>query len=227
VKRIWFIIPFLIASCTTSTESQISITRKSDCDLPCWNNIIAGQTSEQDALASISTLSFIERESILVTNKPWNIFDNQIFFSYNARSGFKNNSLRLSEIDISDGLVRVLTLCGDLHTTIGEIVQETGEPEKLISGGSIAGGRDVILVNPKVGVSYWYNTNEVPQQLEFEISPEINVGCLALFDPAIFEEMLDAGMFSMGHYDAEETLRVMYPWDGYGNLDEKYPPRKP
>lgn len=25
----------------------------------------------------------------------------------------------------------------------------------------------------------------------------------------------------MGHYNAEETLRVMYLWDEYGNLDEK------
>jgi hypothetical protein len=227
VKKIWLVMFFLLTSCTASVGDQISITKTSDCVLPCWNSIVAGQTKEQDAVQIISSLSFIDKESVLITKKPWNIFDNQIFFSFTARSGFKNKNPRLSEIDVLDGLVRVFTLCGELHTTMGEIVQEIGEPEMIVSGGSIAGGRDVILIKPKEGVSYWYNTKDVPKAVEFEINQQIEVQCLSLFDPAIFEELLDAGMFSMGHYNAEETMRVIYPWAGYGNLDEKYPPRQP
>jgi len=43
----------------------------------------------------------------------------------------------------------------------------------------------------------------------------------------LYEKMLEAKFFSSGSYNAEETLKVMYPWDGYGSLDEKYPPRQP
>jgi hypothetical protein len=102
-----------------------------------------------------------------------------------------------------------------------------GEPENIISGGSIAGGRDVILINPEVGISYWYNTDGQPKDFEFEITPETRVSCLYIFTPENYEILMEVGMFSSGHYNTEETLRVMYPWDGYGNLEEKYPPRQP
>jgi hypothetical protein len=227
MKKLMLALFFTVVACSQPLENQISILEKSTCNLPCWNNINTGQTSEQDALDSISALSSVEKESIPVTNKPWNIFDNQIVFSFSAKSGFNSRDPWMSKIDISNGVARVVTLCGELHTTMGEIVQEIGEPEGIISGGSIAGGRDVILVNPKAGVSYWYSTAVVPEEMEFVINPKIELRCLSLFDPMIFEQLMDAGMFSMGHYDAEETLKVMYSWDGYGNLDEKYPPRQP
>ena len=122
-------------------------------------------------------------------------------------------------------LVSILMLCGELNTTIGEIVEIIGDPEGIISDPNYTGGRSVMLVNPRQGVYYWYNTDEVPRNLEFVLTPDIEVKCLASFDPAIYEEILDAGMLSMGHLNAEETLKMMYPWGGYGNLDEKYPLR--
>jgi len=201
-------------------KNQVSILDNSNCDLPCWNNIIAGQTTEQDAIQTISNLSTINQKSIEIANEHWNIFDNRIFFSLNGTKG-------ISEIYIVGELVKSLWLCDNLNTTIGDITAKIGEPEKIISGGSIGGGRDVILISPTIGVSYFYNTKEFPKEVEFEINPEIQVDCLILFDPTFFTELMDASMFSMGHYNAEETLRVMYSWNGYGNLDKKYPPRQP
>ena len=227
MRKLALALILILAACSRYSADQSTILETSDCNFPCWNNIVAGQTSEQAAIQLLSALAFIEKDSILVTNKPWNIFDNQIFFSFTTESGFSDNSLKLSEIDISNDLVSVVTLCGNLHITIGEIAQEIGEPENLISGGSIAGGRDVILVNPQAGVFYWYNTREIPKDLELEINPEIEIQCVSMFDAGNYARLLDAGMFSMGHYNAEETLKVMYPWNGYGNLDEKYPPRRP
>jgi hypothetical protein len=227
MKRNWLLVFLLLVACTQSSGAQTSIVEESSCELPCWNNIIVGKTSEQEVLQVISTLPIVENKSILVTNQPRNIFDNQIFFQLNLDTTKRNNAPNLSQIDLSDNLVRVLALCGNLNTTIGEIVERTGKPEGIISGGSVAGGRDVILINSKIGISFWYNTDETPKKSEFIIDPEIQVHCLVLFDPFFYEEMLEAGLFSMGHYNAEETLRVLYPWDGYGNLDEKYPPRQP
>jgi hypothetical protein len=209
-----------ISSCTPSSKNQVSILDNSNCHLPCWNNIISGQTTEQDAIEVISNLSFVKKESIRIANEPWNIFDNQVDFSFGGADD-------TGDVYLSDGVVKMLYLCGNLNTTIGEITKEIGEPENIISGGSIAGGRDVILINPEMGVSYFYNTREFSEEVEFEIKPEIELECLNLFDPTFFTELMDGGMFSMGHYNAEETLRVMYSWDGYGSLDKKYPPRQP
>ena len=220
VKNLWIVIILVVSSCRSVTDNQISILQESSCDLPCWNNIIPGHTTEKDAIQTISDLSNVHKESIRIANEPWNIFDNQIDFSF----GDADNT---ADVYISDGEVKMLYMCGSLNTTIGEITAKIGEPEKIISGGSIAGGRDIILINPTIGVSYFYNTREISKEVEFEIKPEIEVDCLDLFDPTFFTELMEGGMFSMGHYNTYETLKVMYSWDGYGNLDEKYPPRQP
>ena len=210
----------LISSCTPSSQNQVSILENSNCDLPCWNNIVPGKTSEKDAIEIISNLAIVNKNSVNILNEHWNTFDSRVTFSLNGTKG-------ISEIYTGGGIVKSLWVCDNLNTTIGDITARIDEPEIIISGGSIAGGRDVILINRTRGVSYFYNTDGLSKEVEFEIMPEVLVECLILFDPTFFIELMDAGMFSMGHYNAEETLRVMYPWSGYGNLDNKYPPRQP
>jgi hypothetical protein len=39
--------------------------------------------------------------------------------------------------------------------------------------------------------------------------------------------MLDARMISGVGYDAAQTLEITYPWAGYGEIEELYPPRAP
>ena len=225
MKKILVIILFAISSCSKGYTSEVSVLENSDCDLPCWNNIVVGETSEEDLLNILSSSPFVDPESVFVTNQPWFLYDNQVFFSLLSKQELFHNQKDKSEIEILDGVVKVMFLCGSLNTSIGRVVQEIGKPEGILSGGNISGGRDVILINSQRGVSYWYSTNG--DSSEMEITPNTQVECLVLFEPAYYMTMLDAGMFSMGHYDAEETLKVMYPWDGYGNLDEKYPPRQP
>ena len=225
MKRIAFVLLFFVSSCSWLSGDQRSVLDDSSCDLPCWNNIVAGQTSEQEVLQILSGLPVVDQESILVMDQPWNIFDNQIFFTLDLGNGFGQTEGSYSVVEITDERVSVLMLCGELNTTIGEIVEIIGDPEGLISDRDIAGGRYVILVNPGKGVYYWYSTAEVPRDMELTITPNIEVECLGLFDSAMYEEILDAGMLSMGHLNAEETLKMMYPWGGYGNLDEKYPLR--
>ncbi len=102
-------------------------------------------------------------------------------------------------------------------------MKEVGEPEYIISGNDVGGGRTVILIYPQKGVDYSFTT----ELSNLEITPETQIDCIHLFDISYYETLLEAGFFSSGYYNAEETMRVWYEWDGYGNLDEKYPPRQP
>jgi hypothetical protein len=102
-------------------------------------------------------------------------------------------------------------------------VEAVGEPEYIISGNDIGGGRTIILIDSQNGVDYSYTT----ELNNLEITADTPIDCVQSFDPSLFEKMLDAKLFSSGYYNAEETMKVWYPWDGYGNLDEKYPPRQP
>jgi hypothetical protein len=216
MKNLILFVFLFIAACGTLSD-EMSIVDKSSCKLPCWNGIIAGQTTESELLEILENLPGIDRGSIQNANRPWDIFDNQIFFSFQPGSRIEG------EVRVSNSTVSDLILCGKIHVSIGDLVQEIGEPETVISGNNVGGGRTVILTYPQSGISYWYTAS----LNDLEITADTSIDCIKIFNPLLYEEMLEAGFFSAGYYNAEETLKVMYPWDGYGNLDEKYPPRQP
>ncbi len=222
MKNLILLVFLFIVACGTSS-SKSSILDKSSCKLPCWNDIVAGQTTESELLEIIENLPDIDPESIQNNNRPWDIFDNQIFFSFRQGWTLEQRPKLRGYVDIADGIVSVLMFCGEINTTIGALVEKVGEPEFIISGNNIGGGRTVIMTNSQKGVSFSYTT----ELSKLEMTPDTQIDCVQLFDPSMYEKMLEAKLFSAGYYNAEETLKVMYPWNGYGNLDEKYPPRQP
>jgi hypothetical protein len=222
MKKLILLIVLFIVSCGKSS-SEISILDRSNCKLPCWNGIVAGQTTEDELLKILGNLPDIDQASIQNSNQPWNIFDNQIFFSFQQGWRLSQRPKLRGEVYITNKRVSELTLCGEINTTMGALVETIGEPEHIISGNNIGGGRTVILTNSRKGVSFSFTT----ELDSLEITPSTQIDCIRIFDPALYEKMLDARFFSNGYYNAEETLRVWYPWNGYGNLDEKYPPRQP
>lgn len=222
MKKIILLIFFFIAACGKSAD-EISILDKSSCKLPCWNDIVAGQTTEDELLEILENLPDVDQASIRITNQAWNIFDNQIYFSFRQGWTISQRPKLRGEISIINNTVSDLIVCGEINTTMGRLVEEVGEPEHIISGNNVGGGRTVILIDSQKGIDYSYTT----ELNNLQITPDTQIDCIKVFDPSLYEIMLEAGFFSNGDYNAEETMKVWYPWDGYGNLDEKYPPRQP
>jgi hypothetical protein len=220
-KLSWFLLLFLTA-CAPSVEER-TILNRSNCVLPCWNGIIAGQTTRAELLEILDNLPDVDQKSIRTTDEAWNIFDDQFYFSFRQRWTLNQQPRLRGEGGIKNSVVSDLILCGEINVYMGNLVEQLGDPESIISGNNFYGGRTVILTHSQKGVSYWYTT----ELDSLEIAPDTSIDCIKIFDPELYEEMLEAKFFSAGYYNAEETLRVMYPWDGYGNLDEKYPPRQP
>jgi len=221
MKKLMLLLFLLLVGCGPTPD--LSILDKSSCKLPCWNGIIAGQTTEGELLEILESSPEVDQATVRNTHQAWNIFDNQIYFSLRQGWIWGQQSKREGEIDIMNGKASLIMLCGEINTTLGVLVEAIGEPESIISGNNYYGDRTVILTYPRNGVSSNYTTTlEKP-----EISPDTQLDCITLFDPSQYTELLEIGVFSAGYYNAEETLKVMYTWDGYGNLDEKYPPRRP
>ncbi len=219
---------FLLVVACIETSPESSILEKSSCELPCWNNIVPGQTTETDLLRILENLPTVDQASIQNTNQPWNIFRNTVYFSLHQGWTLSQKPKVEGTAYLRGDIVSDLILCGEINTRLRDIIQATGEPENILSGDHIEqSGRLVILINSQKGISYWYTAYKTGKNQQYEITPDDLVGCIDLFDPAIYEKLLDAKLLSGGHYNAEETLKVMYPWDGYGNLDEKYHPRQP
>ena len=222
MKKLILLICLFIVACV-NTPDEMSILDKSTCELPCWNDVVAGKTTENELLKILENLPDVDPETIRNTNQAWNIFDDQIYFSFRQGWSFSQRPKLRGEVYITNNSVSELTLCGEINTTMGALVEAVGEPEHIISGNNFYGGRTVILIHSKKGVSYWYTT----ELDNLKISPDTSINCIDIFDPSLYETMLDAKFFSNGYYNAEETRKVWYSWSGYGNLDEKYPPRQP
>lgn len=60
-----------------------------------------------------------------------------------------------------------------------------------------------------------------------DLQLETKIDTFMIFDSLYYENLLDAGMFSMGGYNSVDTKKIMYPWKGYGSITELYPPRFP
>ncbi len=222
MKKFVLLICLFIVACQ-STSNEMSILDKSTCKLPCWNGVFAGQTTEDELLNILENLPDIDPETIRNTNQAWNIFDDQIYFSFRQGWTFSQRPKLRGEAYITNKRVSELTLCGGINTSMGTLIEVLGKPDHVISGNNFYGGRTVILIDSQNGISYWYTTDLD----QLEIAPDTSIDCINLFDLSLYETMLDAKFFSNGYYNAEQTKKVWYLWDGYGNLDEKYPPRQP
>lgn len=229
MKKLILLIFVLTVACTEQERPpEISILEMSSCELPCWNDIVAGQTTEVDLLQILTSLSIVDQGSIQNTHQPWSIFDDQINFSLREDESLNQEARIRGYVDVTRDIVSGLMMCGEMSTSVGDIVQATGEPESILSGDLIEQpGRLVILINSRKGISYWYTAQKSRDSHRYEITSDASVGCVYMFDPDLYEELLDAKLLSSGHFNAEETLKVMYPWNGYGDLNEKYPPRQP
>lgn len=222
MKKILLVISLFMMSCG-DLSNEVSILDKSNCKYPCWNDIVVGETTEDSLLKILDDLPEINQSSIKNNKLSQSIIDNQIYFSFDQGWSLSNRPQLRGEVDIKNNIVSNLILCGKINTPMSWLIEEIGEPEYLISGNAIGGGRTVILIDSKNGISYWFNA----KLSKLEVMSTTKIDCIHLFDVSLYEEMLDIGLFSSGYYNAEETMRVWYEWDGYGNLDEKYPPRQP
>jgi hypothetical protein len=129
------------------------------------------------------------------------------------------NRETLGLVESLGGKVAELRLMENLNLVFGDVVQRIGEPEYVISAPFIGGGNVFVALYPAKGVSF-----DIPYTSK-EVGAETEIKTITLFDPADYERLLGNRVFSV--YDVEGTKEIMYPWKGYGNIKELYPPRIP
>lgn len=213
MKKLITVILLLMSACTPSNSE--SILDNPVCDLPCWNNIIPGKTTEKDFMVIIEELPNVDQDSIVNVGKPWNTFDNRIYVSVG-----RNLDL---ETYVLDDLVVMMDFSGALSMSFGQFIERIGYPDNIITIGGHDGSISVIALYPEKGVGYASFVNDS----DLDIQQSDDVYSLTIFDPQRFIDILDAGMFSNGFYNASQTQEMMYPWKGYGSINELYPLRTP
>lgn len=224
VITLWMLIP--LAACR---PTPVPILSNPSCEPPCWKNIRPGETTKEETVSRLQELREVDPTTITLNGKSWNIFEDAIYFN------FKESKLE-GRVYINNGKVSVIEIfCEggnkELDVTFDEAVNELGEPEYIINV-SISGGLPlapstsyiVTAIQPDRGFLFDYDTRYLPKAQKAELRPENKLRVIGLFDPAFFNHLLEAGFFSLGRLDASETRKYWIPWDGYGNIAEKYPP---
>jgi len=219
MKRAFLLILLFITACKP-TNSKISILKESSCEPPCWNGITPGTTTYSEASQILTKLAGIDSENVVDLNQPWKIFNRYIRFVL-----YKNSPLTTvqtdGEIYFIDNEVVALLLQRNIGKTFGEMIEIAGKPEMLISMPFNGGGPEFTAIITSSGVMFEFYANSK------ELRSDTKIDNVIFFDPMYYEELLDIGLFSQGAYNANETKTIIYPWKGYGSIDELYPPRIP
>lgn len=195
----------------------------SNCEMPCWNGIIPGKTSTEELLTILDNLSWVDKKSIAMINVPWKIYDNEIYFSLDPNWLKWYESAIEVEAFIKNGKVVIVSFYGKTRVPIGEIIRKYGMPEGVVTVGSHRGEPIINAIIASKGIAFISVINTT----DMDITEETPITGLVLFDPALYQAILGTGIFSDGNFTAEQTMKIMYPWNGYGNIDEKYPLRNP
>lgn len=212
MKRISLLILLITFACTSALP-RTTILDSSPCQIPCWNEITPGYTTQDKALEITKSIS---NRSANLFSQPWKIFEEYVRFSFDL-----NDKEIQGEIYFIDKKVNTLVLSGETGLTIGDMVNEIGNPENIVSISFDGGGPILIAIYPQKGVEF-----EMFARSE-NLKQEASISNLMFFDITYYESLLENGMFSMGTYDATETKKIMYTWKGYGKIKELYPPRLP
>lgn len=215
MRKYILLVLLLTCACLSTDPNTNSVLSISDCRLPCWNDIKPGFTTVEDAKAILENTKGIGKENVKTLYESV-----EIHFSVSLDSPGVDQETRGDVF--SDGrTVRELWLVNNLGISLGDLSDEIGEPDYVISLPFTGGGNTIIIIYANSGVSI---------QLSYEtetIDSKSEIITLMLFDPADYYRLVSEGKFSQGGYNAEETQEIMYPWKGYGGIEESYPPRIP
>jgi hypothetical protein len=220
-----FFILVLLATCCNGQHKR-SFLNQNSCDIPCWNENLPGVTTTQELIDNIYDLSFIEKDSIITNGGPWDIFDDRVFFTY-------SDIVVHGVAHFNDNVLSDISFDGELGTSVGDVVDSFGEPDFVINvpvTGGIPGYPDtsyvLTFIYKELGISFAYGTSDLPKRWKENLEPEIPIKFINFFDPKIFDQMVESGLFGQSVLTGEQTLKYLRPWSGYGSIQDKYPPAK-
>lgn len=222
-----FLALFVSAGCQLFTPKP-SLLDDLVCPPPCWQNIVPGISTKQDALSTLAQLAFIDQKSIyaydpkLVPPKgtPIQVYDEII----DSKIAFEDQFYSFLSIYMLKDKVSVISFELRIYDiTLSEAITKLGEPEYIV----ITPYRENLVfgfVSPSIGVAYSYTSLGQSKKTLSEVYPNAKLESIYFFDPETYEQFLESRSLTLER-NSEETRANLVPWKGYGNIKELYPPK--
>lgn len=200
-----------VVACTPE-EKVLDVFGSSTCALPCWNGIMIGETTEQEAMGYLSQVTLVDQESIVAVEIHDGLIDRKIRFKLGSVQS-DGQHLVSGYLAISEEQIISMGFYGRIRLTVGEVFSTFGEPEDVYTTYSHSGDIDADLLIHQAGVIV-----EVRKSPRDDLTVDDNIQMIEIIDPRIYDTLIQE------RFTIDGQLTKFYKWDGLGKLEEKYDP---
>lgn len=214
-----FCLIVFVSACQSRSLTLLPMLSDNTCEPPCWANIHPGETTETDVRNILQNISSVEKGSVF--SSPFLGFDG-IFWSFSeGGEGY---------VLLQNGTVWLLSFSNSdpnkgLNFTLAQAIEKYGEPENLFSAFNpdIPNWGGITFFYPEKGVDFSYSSQIENKKYQGVLRPETPISSITYYSPEEYKEIFDKFFVGKLEWTEEEVNRSIYPWNGYGNISEKYP----
>ena len=202
-------------------ELDTSLLTDSPCTAPCWQNIIPGTTTEQEARRLLKDSPFVRKDSLDYYIANWKAGGDYDRFVWHGRSKKYRNALYFRE-----GKVVLIMIRPDYTLTLGQVIDKFGSPERVYVG--LGGGGNVLIAYldyPAQGLRFTadWSIHDLSERSMVEsgialLTEDREVVEVAYFAPAPLEEVLQNPYLYAPAGGMEEYLKRAQEWKGFGRI---------
>ena len=197
------------------------------CLPPCWQHIRPGKSTGDKVISQLSTISWVDKSSILDLRVKEDRLNSQVFFLFTNEAGDVGGRIYFD----GGNHVELINLDVRYSLTLSEALQELGEPEQVsaVMGSADVNYLEVLLLYPSKG--YVVGVYKVPFRSE-KISPSFAelrvddvVSHILYFDPDSYEDIRQDR--KLGNALNPYADVATQPWNGFGMITYGYPTPQP
>lgn len=207
----WFFMP----------ELDTSLLTDDPCAAPCWQNIIPGVTTEQEARRLLKSSPFVRKDSLDYAIADWKTGGNYDWFVWQGRSKKYRNALYIR----IEGKVELIMIHPDYALTAGQVVEKFGPPERIYVKRTGGGVLIAYLDYPAQGLRFtadWAPRDRTELNLATNgtalLTEEREIVEVAYFAPGPLEEVLRNPYLYTPAGGVKEYLERAQEWEGFGHI---------
>jgi hypothetical protein len=213
---VWLVY-YLVDRLFLMPDLDTSLLTDEPCAVPCWQNIVPGVTTEQEARKLLEDSPFVRKDSLNYDSKGWGGYT---WFLWNGRSKKYDNGLYIRE-----GKVVLIQIHVDYSLTAGQVVSKFGPPERVYVG--LGGGGNVLIAYldyPAQGLRFTvdWSVRDLSERSMVDsgialLTEDREIADVAYFAPGPLEEVLQNPYLNVPD-EVEVYLKRAQEWKGFGRI---------
>lgn len=181
------------------------------CEPPCWQNIVPGVSSSEDALNTLRETTLLASTPSAVPRKIDDVWSDSSWVFLDSLSE------ELGWITYFNDRVAYIQFHVNNNLRIGEMINFYGKPElfSVISGWNDSRWLEVRWIYPAKGVLVThFDHNWRPEGNFASITPDLPVNDVYYFDPDLYDTLVETVFFQLT--SQEVVQESIQPWVDYG-----------